>query len=185
MLNPSYLHALSYDPLDPSWPREIAPVTLNFGQTRYLCTYEDGKRHKPMIFSLLEKNGQKEGRATWDLHHIVEGQHYADIDFRGMLDIAYKTELPCVLIANEEHRALNSLLHCKETDELWRDSGLPSDLRERSQAAKVAAQNFAAKSELRQRITGLANFYKNAYIGRPVLQQVAQNVFDEALRRLG
>lgn len=40
-------------------------------------------------------------------HHIVEGQHFADVDFTGQLPTRYAEALPCVLIAHEEHAAYN------------------------------------------------------------------------------
>lgn len=183
MINQKFYQGLESDPTDRTWPKEIVPFTIN-GKTRYICTYEDGKRYKGKIFDLLKKHGQTEVRKTWDLHHIVEGQHYADIDFMGRLEIAYKKELPCVLIANEEHRALNSLLHCKETDELWRDIALPSNLKERSRATAKAARDRSNTSALKKRLREIRNLYINAYSGRPILRQIAMNVIADADHKL-
>ena len=47
--------------------------------------------------------GQPEVRGRWDLHHIVEGQHFADVDFTGSLTRLYKEALPVVLIHKDEH----------------------------------------------------------------------------------
>lgn len=73
--------------------------------------------------------GRAEPRASWEWHHIVEGQHYADVDFAGQLPLVYAEQFPCVLIAHAEHVAYNRLLHTRETDELYRNTGLPRDLR--------------------------------------------------------
>ena len=69
--------------------------------------------------------GQQEAQKTWEWHHIVEGQHFADVDFTGRLPSLYADELPCVLISKEEHLAYNRVLHVRETDELYRDAGMP------------------------------------------------------------
>ncbi len=151
---------------------------------RLICTYNDGKRHKARLFERLARAGQPEERRTWEFHHIVEGQHYADIDFEGRLAEMYADELPCVLIAKEEHLAYNRVLHIRETDELFRDRGLPADLRERSRAAHAAASDRNRHPELRARVSKLRQLYGTVYMGDPVLQRVADNVFDDAVERL-
>ena len=73
------------------------------GSWRFVCSYADAKRYKQVIFDRLRKAGQPEAAKTWEWHHVVEGQHFADIDFAGEFSRAYLDELPCVLIAKEEH----------------------------------------------------------------------------------
>src|SRR5215208_6059820 len=109
------------------------------GSWRIVCSYADGKRHKTRLFANMAAMGQAEARQTWEWHHIVEGQHFADVDFAGRLAVLYADELPCVLISREEHIAYNRILHIRETDELYRDAGLPADFRQRSTDAALAA----------------------------------------------
>jgi hypothetical protein len=148
---------------------------------RIICSYEDGRRHKSRLFANLAVAGQKEAARTWDLHHVVEGQHFADVDFTGQLETLYAKRLPCVLIAKEEHTAYNRLLHIHETDELYRDRELPADVRARSAAAKAAAANPAEHAKLRGRVDELLALYRNAYSGDAVLLTIAENVLKEAL----
>src|SRR5512147_2326358 len=110
---------------------------------RIVCSYADGKRHKGRLFANMAAMGQREQRRSWEWHHVVEGQHFADVDFTGQLASLYLEQLPCVLIAREEHTAYNRILHIRETDELYRDTDLPKDLRDRSAAAALAARNPA------------------------------------------
>src|SRR5687767_9719998 len=71
------------------------------GSWRIVCSYADGKRAKGRLFTNLAAHGQDEERGSWEWHHIVERQHYADVDFSGRLPILYAEELPCVLLAKE------------------------------------------------------------------------------------
>jgi hypothetical protein len=128
----------------------------------------------------MSAEGQKESPGTWEFHHVVEGQHYADIDFSGRLATLYTEELPCVLIAKEEHLAYNRLLHIRETDELYRDVGLPADLPARSRAAAAAARNRVNHTRLRMQVEDLIRLYRSAYSGDPVLQTIAENVLRDA-----
>ena len=150
---------------------------------RYLSSYRDGQRWKSAIFGALRRYGQAERPADWELHHVVEGQHYADIDFGGRLAIAYRDELPCVLIHRQEHLAYNQLLHIKETNLMFRDA-LPAEVAERSRAAAADAGNRAKRPRLRERLAKLDALYRNAYAGDGVLQRVARNVIQDAVARL-
>ena len=151
------------------------------GSWRIICSYADGKRHKNRLFAKMAAGGQAEARRTWEFHHVVEGQHYADIDFSGRLAVLYLEELPCVLISKEEHTAYNQLLHIRETDELYRDQGLPADLRQRSTAAAAAAGSRVNHPRLRAQVEHLGRLYRDAYAGDPVLLRVARNVLEESL----
>jgi hypothetical protein len=151
------------------------------GSWRIICSYDDGKRHKARLFAKMAAAGQAEARRTWEFHHVVEGQHYADVDFSGRLATLYRDELPCVLIAKEEHTAYNQLLHIAETDELYRDQGLAADVRRRSAAAAAAAANRANRPRLHKRVEDLRQLYRNAYARDPVLVTIADNVLDDAL----
>ena len=148
--------------------------------SRFVCSYDDGRRHKLRLFQFLARLGQREARAEWDLHHVVEGQHFADIDFAGRIRTAYAQELPVVLIHKNEHVAYNQLLHVSATDEMFRDA-LPDDLVQRSRAAAASAARPAERAALRARVARLAQLYDGAYAGDAILQRIARNVLDDAL----
>lgn len=151
---------------------------------RIICSYEDGHRNKAALFAGMAAAGQTETVGSWEWHHVVERQHYADIDFQGRIEVLYRSELPCVLLINTEHRAYNRLLHISETDELHRDHNLPADLLVRSKQVKAEAGNIAAHTALRARVSALRRLYRNAYTGDAVLIRIADNVFDHALTAL-
>ncbi len=177
-----YLHGLQTDPFEGCVGIFVADH-YRAGSYRYLTTYADGKRHKARIFDLLKRYGQIESRGRWDLHHVVEGQHFADIDFTGELPTLYKNALPCVLIERNEHIAYNQLLHVRETDELFRER-LPSDMLQRSAHVAALARDRREHGTLRLQVQKLRQLYRRAYEGDHVLQKVADNVFDVALAQL-
>jgi hypothetical protein len=183
MLPTRYLRGVPATPFEGAPGVFAAPHSRHPGSYRYLSSYRDGQAHKPRIFGLLARYGQPEAREEWDLHHVVEGQHFADIDFRGQLAALYADQLPVVLIHKPEHRAYNRLLHSRETDELFRDA-LPREMVRRSQETAAAFRDRNRHDELRARVQELAALYRGAYDGDRVLQRVAQNVFDEALGQL-
>jgi hypothetical protein len=143
---------------------------------RYISTYKDAQNHKEYIFNLLEKYGQIEKRKDWEIHHIVEGQHYADIDFSGKLKKLYYDELPCVFIEKNEHIAYSMSLHTKETDILYRDH-LPLETMKRSRKAFLDAAHVNNFARLKNRLVRLENLYVNVYQNDVQLQTVAKNVF--------
>ncbi len=71
-----------------------------------------------------------------------------------------------------------------ETDELYRDQGLPSSLRQRSAASAAAARNRGNHAKLRRDVGQLMALYRNAYSGDFVLSTIARNVLTDALARL-
>lgn len=154
------------------------------GSWRIVCSYADGKRHKARLFANMAAMGQAEAARTWEWHHIVEGQHFADIDFAGRLPALYADELPCVLISHAEHTAYNRVLHIRETDELYRDPSLPADLRQRSARAALAARDRTKHSALRKRVSELQQLYRDTYAGDHALSTIAKNVLDDALDQL-
>ena len=183
MIPPSYLRGLDADDSDIRGIYGI-PHARTPGSWRIVCSYADGKRHKARLFDKLKHAGQLEPRGGWEWHHIVEGQHFADVDFAGRLATLYEDALPCVLIAKEEHLAYNRLLHIRETDELFRAAGLPADLRKRSAEAAAAARDRRKHGELRTRVRELERLYRNAYVGDRVLATIAMNVLEDNLRQL-
>jgi len=154
------------------------------GSWRIICSYSDGKRHKARLFANMAAIGQAQARRTWEWHHIVEGQHFADVDFAGRLPALYADELPCVLISREEHMAYNRILHIRETDELYRDTGLPEDLRRRSAKVALAARDRTNHPALRRRLIELQRLYRDTYTGDSVLTTIASNVLGDALGHL-
>jgi hypothetical protein len=183
MLPPKYLQGIRVDPFDGCPGVFAAPDHRNPRSWRYLCSYADGNRHKVRIFALLEQHGQKEDAGAWELHHVVERQHFADVDFGARLPELYRHALPCVLIHRTEHGAYNRLLHIRATDEMFRDR-LPRDLLERSHAAADAAGDPRQHPVLRQRVLRLKALYRDTYQGDPVLQRIAANVLDDTLQKL-
>ena len=147
--------------------------------SRFISSYADGKTNKGQLFAFLARTGQIESRRQWDLHHIVEGQHFADVDFQGRLQTMYQNELPVVLIQKDEHVAYNMVLHISETDEMFRDT-LPADLLARSRAAMAAAAQPAQHPALRERVDRLIELYDGVYMSDPVLTQIARNVLTVA-----
>lgn len=183
MMPGKYVRGL--DASDPDIPGVYGvPHARIHGSWRIVCSYNDGRRHKARLFANLATMGQVEQRKSWEWHHVVEGQHYADIDFAGRLSTLYADELPCVLLSREEHTAYNRVLHIREADELYRDGGLPADLRKRSAAAAAAARDRTNHSRLRGQVANLQQMYRDAYAGDRVLITIAENVFDDALRSL-
>lgn len=180
MLHRKYLHGLDADDFDIPGIFGVRHARAP-GRWRTLCAYADGKRHKGRLFENLAAAGQEEERGTWDFHHVVEGQHYADVDFSGELERLYSEVLPCVLISKEEHIAYNRLLHIRETDELYRDRGLPPELQKRSEAAAAEARDPKNRAALRARVEDLLRLYRRAYSGDPVLITVAENVLKDVL----
>jgi hypothetical protein len=183
MLPRKYLQGIAVDPFE-DCPGVFAAQDYRSSHSwRYLSSYADGKRHKVRIFALLKQYGQSGVPGGWDLHHVVEGQHFADVDFSGKLAALYRDELPCVLIHKNEHVAYNQVLHIRETDEMFRDQ-LPKDLLERSQRAAAEAKDRRKHPELRIRVQRLKDLYRNAYMGDPVLQKIASNVLDDTMLQL-
>ena len=183
MVPQQYLRGLAADDSDIRGVYGIAHSRMP-GSWRIVCSYADGQRHKARLFANLAAHGQAEARSTWEWHHVVEGQHYADVDFSGRLPMLYAEELPCVLIAREEHAAYNRLLHIGETDELFRDAGLSGDMRSRSAEVARSSRVAANHAVLRRRIAELQTLYRNAYAGDVVLTTIARNVLEEALIHL-
>lgn len=177
-----YLQGLEIDPFEGCIGIFVAEHHRGGGY-RYLSTYADGKRHKARIFDLLKRYGQPESRGRWDLHHVVEGQDFANIDFTGQLPTLYQNALPCVLIERNEHIAYNQLLHVKETDELFRERLSPGMLQRSAQVAALA-RDRREHAKLRLQVQKLRQLYRRAYEGDHVLQKVADNVFDVALTQL-
>jgi hypothetical protein len=179
MLPMKYLLGVQSVPFD-QFPGIFAvPHHRRADSSRFISSYVDGKMHKPELFKFLARAGQIESRRQWDLHHIVEGQHFADVDFSGRLQAMYQNELPVVLIQKDEHVAYNMLLHVSATDEMFRDT-LPPDLVARSRAAVAAAAEPAQRPALRSRVDRLIELYEGAYTSDPVLTRIARNVLTEA-----
>ena len=183
MIPPTYLQGLDANDFDIRGVYGIRHARMS-GSWRIVCSYSDGKRHKVQLFARMAGAGQAEARKTWEWHHIVEGQHFAEVDFAGRLPMMYAEELPCVLIAREEHMAYNRLLHSGETDELYRDAGLPATLRQRSAQTAIAARDKTQHAALRSRLGQLQQLYRDAYAGDQVLATIARNILQHAQAQL-
>jgi hypothetical protein len=179
MLPAKYLRGVPTDPFEGCPGVFAADHYKQAGAYRYIASYADGLRWKDRIFALLARQGQPETPGDWELHHVIEGQHFADIDFTGRLQAMYDEELPVVLLHQGEHRAYNRLLHIKQTTELFRQV-LPKDQVQRAQEAAVAATDRNRWPELRRRVDDLLRLYGAAYAGDPVLTGIARNVLNDA-----
>lgn len=179
MLPMKYLRGLQAVPFE-MFPGIFAATDHRRGDSsRFISSYADGKTNKAELFRLLARTGQIESRRQWDLHHIVEGQHFADVDFGGRLQTMYQNELPVVLIQKDEHVAYNMVLHISATDEMFRDN-LPADLLARSRRAVVDAAQPALRPDLRARVDQFIELYEGVYMSDPVLTQIARNVLTDA-----
>ncbi len=154
--------------------------------TRFVGSYNDLRASKGRILALaLAVSRQRERGQDWQVHHIVERMHLADVDVRGTLAHAYEEELPCVLIHNHtEHKSYTSTLGSREGTELFR-SGLPRRLKDRSALAQQQFGKPDARKNLRQRARLLSEMYDNHYEGDQPLQLIARNVWNEVLRTIG
>ncbi|MBC7843266.1 MAG: hypothetical protein H7099_13180 [Gemmatimonadaceae bacterium] len=151
--------------------------------TRFVCSYADGNRFKDEIFEMARVAGQVENLKFWHFHHVVEGKHYADVDFRGHLQTYYEAVLPTVLLSAREHSALNGLLSSAEGSLMFRDQSLPRLKHDRARAvANIGRDN---RTGLQQRIAGLRSMYGDVYADDAVLRKIAENVFDELMDALG
>lgn len=184
MLNLSYLSSLPYQQVD-SFPGFFAVADHRRpDSSRFICTYSDGKRHKQNFFLFLGKLGQLETSAEWELHHIVEGRHYADVDFRGELTMLYEDVLPCVLIHRSEHELYSRLASIRATKELYLTSGLSNDMNVRSTQVAQEAGSIQNRAALEKRLEKLISLYRHAYEGDYVLQKIALNVLADAAEKL-
>jgi hypothetical protein len=192
MLSPRFLtgaDAVRYD----DWPGVpdrlpgifVARASVRAGGLRFLGTFQDLETSKTRILAFGA--GGPKGRApvgaagSWHIHHVVERQDFAHVDFSGALvsdpDGTYRRFLPCVLLDELEHvKAYNTLLHSGAMAELHRP-GAPGSSARRAQEAKAAAADRARRQELLERVARLERAYRQAYAGEPVLARIAQNLF--------
>lgn len=156
MLPSKYLQGVRATPFEMFPGVFVTPHHKDPKSSRFICSYADGQRYKAQLFAFFARAGQSEARKQWDLHHIVEGQHFADVNVAGGLPAIYKNELPVVLIEKNEHVAYNMLLHTAATNEMFR-RGTP-----------------------RARVDKLIQLYELAYQGDSVLTRIALNVLNDA-----
>ena len=154
--------------------------------TRFVGSYDDLRASKQRIFALAFAVSRQRERATdWQVHHIVERRHLADVDVLGTLAHAYEAELPCVLIHNDtEHKSYTSTLGSREGTALFR-SGLPRRLEDRSALAQRRFATTDGRNSLRVRARLLGEMYDNHYEGDPPLQRIARNVWGAVLQTIG
>ncbi len=168
----------------------------NKNSSRVLGTYYDLKLNKATLFETMRVFGQEEDPKEWQMHHIVERQHFADVDIRGLLSMYYWHDLPCVMIHNgSEHDAYNRLMRTKESKNhfLPYRASAPKRQADRSIAISNKYEDAMAKggrakaefrSELKDRLTRLASLYDSFYLGDPVLGTIASNVFNRLYSRI-
>lgn len=185
MFNLSYFGSLPYTPYDLLPGLYTVADYRDPNSSRWICTYADGQRHKTALFKLMSRVGQLELPGDWDIHHIVEGHHYADIDFRGELDRIYQHQLPCVFLhRREEHTLYSRLAKTSAVSEMFRGKGMPKTAADRSKAVAKDARDPRNRAMLRKRVEDMRSYYRGVYMGDPVLTMIADKVLDEALTKL-
>ncbi len=185
MFNLSYFGSLKYTPYDLLPGLYTVADHRDQNSSRWICTYADGQRHKTALFNLMRRLGQNEQAADWDIHHIVEGHHFADIDFRGQLSQMYQNQLPCVFLhRREEHTLYSRLARTSATSELFRGKGMAQTADARAKATAQEARDPRNRMMLRKRVEDLRSYYKGVYLGDPVLSTIANRVLDEAMTKL-
>ncbi len=184
MLNNIYLQGLSYTTFE-QFPGIYATGDYrDEGSSRFICTYEDGQRHKEDLFDLLNRMHLGLLPHEWELHHIVEGRHFADIDFKGNLQLMYDSELPCVLIHSNEHALYTRIASIRATAELFLDREQSGTRENRSRQTQLAAANVQKRNRLIQRLDRLTKFYNGVYAGDEMMQTIAFNVIKEARKNI-
>ncbi len=160
------------------------PHHCQAGAYRILGSYVDLQRFKDVMAEALPAFGKE--RADWQIHHIVEGRHFADVDFAGRLRESYEHELPCVLIHQRtEHELYSRIQSTKATTELYRESARAGDSADRSRKAQREATDRRNHLQLRRQVEALKALYAALYANDHVLRRIAVNVLDEAQRTLG
>lgn len=163
----------------------VAPHGRVPGSFRYLASREDGEAHKARIFGLLARQGRPEVPGEWDFHHLVDPVHLAEIDFGGAFAAHHADELPCVLLHDPERRTVQRLVLRAAPDaplpEVARPQVLARAVAQRARQVMSEHADPRRHSVLRARVREMATRHRDAYAGDPVLQRVAQNVFDDAL----
>ena len=185
MINPFYLNGVSNMPYL-QFPGIFAiPDYRGLSSSRVVCSYANGKRYKTEFLKFLKKLGQFETEADWSFHHIVEGQHFASIDFKGEYDFMYEQQLPCILIhTREEHSLYTGLANTKETKKIYFDETLPKAIHDRSKHVVREARDIRNRTALLKRLENIMEFYNDAYTGDRFLQKIAHNVLLDAKGKL-
>jgi hypothetical protein len=154
---------------------------------RYVASYDDGMRAKTSFFAFLSRHGQREDPSRWHLHHVVEGHHFADIDFDGRLGDFYDSILPCVFVHEDEHSGYTRQARLRGTREMYRDA-LPGTMEDRSRAARKSAvasrADVARAAALRARVMKMRRYYRDLHEGDLVIARLADNVLLDAIERL-
>lgn len=177
-----YLSGLQYTPAESPGIYQTAHHH-QAGAYRIIGSYADLQRFKESMAGAL--TAFRNERGDWQIHHIVEGRHFADLDFEGRLADLYTFELPCVLIHQRtEHELFSRIQSTKATDELYREWALSGDSAERSRQAKQAAADRRTHAQLRRQIEDYKRLYSALYSNDHVLRRIALNVFNKALGTL-
>lgn len=189
MLSSRYLKNLDAQPLE-TFPGIYEITDLRKpGSHRFVATYADGNRRKDAFFAFLARHGQIETPSDWHFHHVVEGHHFADIDYDGRLGDMYDNELPCVLIHQHEHSGYTRQARLRGTSEMFRDRGLKRKKADRSVAAhrdaRTATTDAALRTRLLARVQRLRGYYRDLHAEDEVVRRLADNVLVEVLERLG
>ena len=184
-----YLEGINYYQTDMDGVYWTLRQRGNGGDMRFLCSYHMGNVHKKEILEigkvLMENPEWLDDPGKWHLHHIVEQQHYANIDFDGSLKYRYDEVLPCVLIHNPtEHSLYTRMARIRPTMEFFNGIGAPRRMDLRAKQAQEMGQSADGRKEMELKIRELWKWYNDLYRGDHILQKISGNVFKEALERL-
>jgi hypothetical protein len=147
---------------------------------------------KSAILALVAGDGQQVGdEGDWHVHHVVEGDIYADVHFEEVpYRWMYESVLPCVLVHEREHLPyFHGVSRSKASMELYGvRSGGTSDARAAAawqayHAARLAGDR-AALAALRERVTRREQLFRDLYHYDAALLAIAAAVFRRAHARL-
>jgi hypothetical protein len=147
---------------------------------------------KSAILALVAGDGQQVGdEGDWHVHHVVEGDIYADVHFEDVpYRWMYEGVLPCVLVHEREHLPyFHGVSRAKPSKELYGvKSGGTSDARAaaawRAYHAARQAGDRAALDELRERVAKRDQLFRDLYHYDTALLAIAAAVFRRARARL-
>lgn len=174
-----YLNGVDYDFFESIDGVYVVKEANRLRGYRYICSYNTGLKNKERIIRKLRRYGQSETSGDWAFHHIVEGKHFADINFTGRYEEAYENELPCYMIHKDRHTLYTSLFGIRETDIIYRDP-FPGKCLDRSKLVAESAKDKKNYEYFLSIIRKYEELYLNAYRGDIVMQKISKNVFTEA-----
>jgi hypothetical protein len=185
-LNPEYLFAIHRKPSE-SIPN--VEILSKASEVWYAGSYNtvassSFKPYKTQIVNLTNTIKNRDTRIEdWDWHHVVESQHIALITVNGNLEQDVFYGMPTILIHKPEHRFFSRNSNNNNFKQLV---GIIDEIGKKK--AVDAGDLFSIKNQ----ISNFRMMYNNLYVGYPILQNIANNVFNfknfqllEKMRKFG